>query len=218
MAHRSNPPAPRLNLGSGPWTAPGWISIDRSPNIVLDRCRPLKLALRRVGLLQEAHLTPWPHTVVRRDIRRPLPFPAGSVDAVYSSHALEHVYLSEAETILRECHRVLRPGGHLRVALPDSEALATELINADGRTDAGRIFNRRLCSHPEQPPRMRERLRRVVGSPPHRWQPTESLVRDLLGSAGFSDVTRQAYRCGQLPDLDTVEHRPESLFVEAVRR
>ena len=48
---------------------------------------------------------------MRQDLTKRLPFDDGSVDAVYSSHLFEHIYYSDAEAILQECHRVLKPGG-----------------------------------------------------------------------------------------------------------
>jgi SAM-dependent methyltransferase len=53
--------------------------------------------------------------------------PDESVDAIFSSHNLEHVYAHEAMIVLREFLRVLRPGGELRITMPDLQHVA-ELI------------------------------------------------------------------------------------------
>lgn len=45
--------------------------------------------------------------------------PAEAVDAVWSSHNLEHVYAHEVPVVLREFYRVLRPKGVVLVAVPD---------------------------------------------------------------------------------------------------
>jgi len=47
-----------------------------------------------------------------------------SVDAVWSSHNLEHVYDHEVEPALREFVRVLRPAGFALITCPDLEAIA----------------------------------------------------------------------------------------------
>lgn len=46
-----------------------------------------------------------------------------SLGAVYASHVFEHTDRTKAVKILREWHRVLRPGGILYIAVPDLEKL-----------------------------------------------------------------------------------------------
>jgi predicted SAM-dependent methyltransferase len=87
----------RLNLGCGDVFLPGWRNLDFV-------ARP-------------------PH-VVRHDLRETLPLPAGICEVVYHSHVLEHFDPAEAVRFLAECHRVLAPGGVLRVVVPDLEQKA----------------------------------------------------------------------------------------------
>lgn len=83
----------KLELGGGPNTRPGWTNLDLfAPN---------------------ADLT--------LDLRRPLPFPDGCVDAIYSEHLLEHFsYPDPLSGLLRECFRVLKVGGTFSAAVPDA--------------------------------------------------------------------------------------------------
>jgi len=46
-------------------------------------------------------------------------FAPDTIDRILSEHMLEHLSESQAETTLRECHRYLKPGGLLRLAVPD---------------------------------------------------------------------------------------------------
>jgi predicted SAM-dependent methyltransferase len=50
-----------------------------------------------------------------------IPLPDGSVDAIYSSNALEHVGKKEVVPTLREWHRLLKVGGRLQLLVPDLE-------------------------------------------------------------------------------------------------
>jgi SAM-dependent methyltransferase len=86
-----------LNLGCGSRHHPEWINLD---------------------------FTAHDPDVVAHDLRAPLPFEEAHFDAVYHSHVLEHLPKPLAPVFLRECHRVLRPGGVLRVAVPDLERIA----------------------------------------------------------------------------------------------
>jgi predicted SAM-dependent methyltransferase len=62
--------------------------------------------------------------VIAHDIRNGLPFPDASFSVVYHSHVLEHIRRSAAPVFIRECYRVLAPGGILRVVVPDLETIA----------------------------------------------------------------------------------------------
>ncbi len=79
-----------LHLGSGPERLAGWLNVDLY--------FPAELCC---------------------DLRRPLPLPAGCVDAIYSQHFLEHLDKRAGMDLVRECARVLKPGGWLRLATPD---------------------------------------------------------------------------------------------------
>jgi SAM-dependent methyltransferase len=59
------------------------------------------------------------------------PLADASVDAVWSSHNLEHLYRHEVALALREFLRVLKPGGLLLLTLPDLQRVA-EMVAADG--------------------------------------------------------------------------------------
>jgi ubiquinone/menaquinone biosynthesis C-methylase UbiE len=43
----------------------------------------------------------------------------GTYDAVFCRHALEHLYAHEVQVALCEFHRVLNPGGHVLIFVPD---------------------------------------------------------------------------------------------------
>jgi len=58
-----------------------------------------------------------------KDITK-LEFEDGSVDLIYASHVLEYFDREEAVTLLKEWVRALKPGGVLRIAVPDFEVMA----------------------------------------------------------------------------------------------
>lgn len=64
------------------------------------------------------------------DLDQALPFPDGTVDALYHAHVLEHLAPRTGERLLAECFRVLKPGGVIRVVVPDLEQLARHYLAA----------------------------------------------------------------------------------------
>ncbi len=66
------------------------------------------------------------------------PVPTGSMDAVWSSHNVEHLYPHEVPLALAEFRRVLAPGGFLLITLPDLQQVA-ELVAQDRLTEAAYV-------------------------------------------------------------------------------
>ena len=62
--------------------------------------------------------------VMRHDLRRGLPFDKAACDVIYHSHLLEHLTDKNARSFLSDCFRVLKPGGILRVVVPDLEGIS----------------------------------------------------------------------------------------------
>ncbi|MGD9690924.1 MAG: methyltransferase domain-containing protein [Phycisphaerales bacterium] len=65
-------------------------------------------------------------------------FTDGSVSEIYASHVYEHLSYAELEQALREAHRALKPGGLLRMGVPDLQALARLLVDPRASTDTHR--------------------------------------------------------------------------------
>ena len=61
--------------------------------------------------------------------RESLDFPDDTFDAVNSYHLMEHFSPQEAERLMAEMFRVLKPGGILRVSVPDLESICREYLH-----------------------------------------------------------------------------------------
>lgn len=90
-----------LNLGCGSRYHPSWINIDYHGD----------------GL----KVFPW-------DLRKGIPLPNRTCDAVYVSHVLEHFERDAARTFLLECFRVLKPMAILRLVVPDLEGIVRSYL------------------------------------------------------------------------------------------
>src|SRR5690242_7915504 len=92
-----------LNLGCGQRFHSAWINVDHVPS---------------------------DSSVIQHDLAQGIPFPNNSFDVVYHSHLLEHFSRPEGARFLKECSRVLKPGGLLRIAVPDLERIARTYLHA----------------------------------------------------------------------------------------
>lgn len=74
--------------------------------------------------------TPAGTDVTRTDLLGKLPLADHSVDLVYCSHFVEHIPRKYVLGFLRECRRILRPGGTLRIVVPDFEEMCTRYLES----------------------------------------------------------------------------------------
>lgn len=66
--------------------------------------------------------------VIGHNLLAGVPFEANRFDVVYHSHVLEHFPKDKAVEFIKECHRVLKKGGIIRVAIPDLEQIARNYL------------------------------------------------------------------------------------------
>lgn len=90
-----------LNIACGMRFHEDWINIDFSANSPL---------IRKTNILGG------------------LPFDQASIDVAYSSHFLEHLAPEQAQALLNDVFRILKPGGILRVVVPDLENICREYL------------------------------------------------------------------------------------------
>jgi len=89
-------PVGRLHLGAGGSTSAGWLGTD---------------------------IAPQSHEILRMDATKLFPIPDTSFRYVYCEHMIEHITWHEGAFMLSECHRILRPGGKIRITTPDLSVL-----------------------------------------------------------------------------------------------
>jgi predicted SAM-dependent methyltransferase len=94
------PALKKLNIGCGPNPLDGWVNVD---------------------------LAPHSSDVARMDATGQFPWPNDTFSHVFSEHMIEHVELDGARNMIRECYRVLRPGGRIRIVTPDRDFLTALL-------------------------------------------------------------------------------------------
>jgi SAM-dependent methyltransferase len=152
------------------------------------------------------------HGVVACDIRDGLLFEADSFDYVVSIHSLPELSYNELVPALEELHRVVKPGGTLRLALPDLEKSVDAYRRGDRDyfpipDDDMQTLGGKLALH-------------VVWYGYSRSVFVREFIEELLRKAGFTRVHHLSYRETRSahPEIVSLDNREaESLFVEAVK-
>ncbi len=217
-----------LNLACGYKIHPEWTNIDFSPLVKLARHKNLAGLLKRVGILSEKRyqrvLRVDTETILW-DLRKGIPFGDKLFDVVYHSHFLEHLDKDAAYLFLRECYRVLKPCGVIRVVVPDLEIRCRNYLNTleaavgveanEGdfyssheqsiRRLVGQMVRNEPAGTAEQPLLVRKIESFVRGDTAkageiHRWMYDSVTLRQLLLKSGFTDVSLESYSSGRIKD------------------
>lgn len=85
----------RLHLGCGKVYLDGWVNVDLDSDMA----------------------------DIKLDITEALPFDDNSCELIFTEHMLEHLSVEQGVAFLKECLRVLKNGGVLRVAMPSLDRL-----------------------------------------------------------------------------------------------
>ncbi len=202
----------KINLGSGPISAKGWINYDWGLLPFLGKYKLTGLLIK-IGLLPKEYNWKWPQ-IDLVDIRGTFPDDDKSVDYIYCSHVLEHFEKNTSIKILKECKRVLKKNGRIRIVLPDLSLIIKKYKNAES-------FNREYFGFDKDlyVGFLGKLKRNFIRG--HEWMYDLKSAKDLLSEAGFKEITVCKFKKGQVPNLDILDiaqHQEISLYLEASGR
>jgi len=212
---------PRLDIGCGPLPTPGWTNYDNSLAVRIGRWSFVADALFRIGIIRQRqydNVKVSKETNVRwADATRRIPEPDSSAQVVYSSCMLEHLAVSEACRFLREVHRVLMPGGYLRLIVPDLRKFSEDYV----RTGDSETFLQNMEFYYGDTKGLTGRIQSwLVGFRGHKWMYDGPSLCRLLESEGFVDVDVAPSGTTRIPDasgLDLSTRQDRVVAVEARR-
>ena len=191
---------PRLQLGCELHVLEGWLNTD---------------------------IVPPPGRAARLDATRPFPLPDNHFRLVYSEHMIEHLPLEAGRRMLAECHRVLRPGGRLRIVTPNLESILG-LYRPDPSPFQQRYleWSANVLKGGAWPPEPVFVVNNFMRDWGHQFVYDGPVLRRCLEEAGFTGVTQPALMESPEPSLRGLEHAArmpegflafESLVFEAVK-
>jgi predicted SAM-dependent methyltransferase len=151
----------KIQLGAGTVNLQGWLNTDIEP---------------QAG---QAYL----------DATKPFPFADGSIQYIFGEHVIEHLTYDDGLAMLRECYRVLSPGGKVRFATPDLHRLMALLDSAPpGYMDAKFKFH----YWPAKPGGVAPAF--IINKEMREWGHLfvydEAALRESFAQAGFQSIRR----------------------------
>jgi SAM-dependent methyltransferase len=182
----------KLHLGCGPRLFPGWLNADLP-------------SMRRLLTFDRSRIA--------INASRPLPFENGTFDRVYSEHMHEHLAYQDGLSLLKEVRRVLRPGGRVRLALPDLEFHISMIQSAEAFQEYPEMFASSiedtdgLAGAPLTKTTFLNLLFRGSG---HKYLYSRPELRSQLERAGFTAVTFVQPGQSEDPQFRDLENNPMS--------
>lgn len=188
----------KLNLGCGENVLAGWLNVDFDP------------------LSAE---------VVYLDATARFPLPDGVFDFIFSEHMIEHVSYAHAEHMLRECFRIMKAGGRIRISTPDLKFLMD--LYRDDKSPLQVEYVRKSAAEGGIKALDTHVINRFVREWGHLFIYDEKTLRIALEQAGFAEIERCALNESKAPALRDIENetrrppgflRLETLTLEGVKR
>ncbi|MGA8088997.1 MAG: methyltransferase domain-containing protein [Terracidiphilus sp.] len=144
------------------------------------------------------------------DLAKGIPFPDRCVTAIYSSHVFEHLTYKEAQTLLDECLRVLVPGGHFSICVPNARLYLNAYSNNIEITDK-RFFEYRPAYNFTTRMDYVNYVAYMDGQ--HKYMFDEENLVYILRQKGFKDARLRSFD----KSLDREARDHESIYAEGYK-
>ena len=210
----------KLNIGCSPGGQfKGYVNIDNSPSILIGKFSAIKKFLRTLRIIDESKLIADWSGIIRCDVSKGIHYGNETVDKIYSSHLLEHLPRDKGIIFLKECYRILKFDGVMRLVVPDL------LFHAEQYVETTRALIRR-----EELPNDRIThdtfldtiygaylKKRRYGAEHYYMYDLPTLV-SILKYSGFENIKNCKFKEGADKELASFDSRPnESLHLECIK-
>ena len=143
------------------------------------------------------------------DLRRGVPFADNSVSRIYSSHLFEHLTFTDAQALLAECMRVLKPGGSFSIAVPNAQMYIEGYLGKRDLPDE--YFGWRPAFNYTTGIDAINYVAYMAGE--HKYMFDQENLLHILKESGFRDVAARGFD----PETDMQERDFESIYAIAFK-
>ena len=181
----------KLHVGCGTVYKDGWINIDNNSDNNIEKLNLI-----------------W-------DVTFPLPFSTNSVSFLYNEHLLEHLEVKNAQRVLKDFLRVLKPGGVMRIAMPDLNSCVNTYNNKDYLKNSQESLMRNGLGHVKTNAELLNINMRYWG---HQWLYDWEELERRLRDAGCEQIVQCSFGESEHVELVNIESRSESILIAEVTK
>jgi len=179
----------KLHLGCGTQYKEGWVNIDDNSD-------------NNISKLD-----------INMDLTLGLPYQDGTVDYIFHEHFFEHLTPEQGKLLVKECMRVLKIGGVMRIATPDLVEAVDKYLNMEIKDDP--IIKRYQLHHVKT---KAERLNMAFSAWGHKWLYDWEELERRLREAGCKVITQCKLRQSKHDALKGIEVRDNSNLIAEVTK
>ena len=188
----------QVNLGCGSHTPDGWINVDYAFGAFLFKIPGFKLINKKLKIFN----INWSNEIFLHDLRKPLPWKDNSIDIIYSSHTLEHLSKMEGRMLLKECYRVLKPNGIIRIVVPDLKAIISSYETI--KIPADELLEKLHVSYESPYDKGLKKFVAPLIRCPHKCMYDTPTLLAIISKIGFDAYSKQPFT-SEIKDIGTIE-------------
>ncbi len=193
----------KLNLGAGNNPIKGWINAD---------------------------ITPRSWNILYVDVKKKMPFKSNTFDYIMLEHLIEHLSWQDGKKMLKECFRILKKGGKLRISTPNIIfVVSLYKKNSNNEYYTRKITRRFLKNLYKKNCRPVFVINNAFYNWGHKFLYDQKLLVEALQEARFKEIKREYYGNSRDNNLNKIETHEkgvgdikvcqiESIVLEALKR
>lgn len=147
---------------------------------------------------------------IRLDVLKGLPFKDNSVSFIYHAHFIEHFSLQENLKIFKECYRILKKNGVLRILFPDLAKHCQIYLNEDKETLYKYKEKGLILLKPEEFNLVTEWFNKGFYDFGHKFIYDFKTIEALAKKVGFSKIYLVEHGKSNFPELNNIDYYPDT--------
>lgn len=146
-------------------------------------------------------LIPSKRGIYALEVRKKMPFATNSVAFIFCEHLIEHLTKKESISFLKECFRILKPGGVIRIGWPELSCIISAYSHSNSETwDTGNPESETLG----------DKVNDSFYLYGHKYIYDNQTLELVMQRIGFVNYRQMPWGVSAFPELNAIEQRADA--------